>query len=92
MHKGMLLVCCGSSYHGMQVTPGVCLDQTIAAICEASQYPLSIVMVGVGDGPWDKCACFMLRARERTAPVFKVYTIGVGIETLGSCLPVSASC
>lgn len=58
----------GGQYHVLviiadgQVTRSVDLGQgeqssqekaTVDAICAASNYPLSIVLVGVGDGPWD---------------------------------------
>ncbi|GLI65260.1 hypothetical protein VaNZ11_008749 [Volvox africanus] len=52
----LLLVADGQVSRSSDLLPGQHSDQeqdTIAAIVEASHFPLSIIMVGVGDGPWD---------------------------------------
>lgn len=52
----LLLIADGQVTHGTDTRSGKLSPQerdTINAIVKASGYPLSIVMVGVGDGPWD---------------------------------------
>ncbi|KAH7434842.1 hypothetical protein KP509_06G037400 [Ceratopteris richardii] len=53
----LLIIADGQLTEGTGPCKGILTQQereTIDAIVAASNYPLSIIMVGVGDGPWDK--------------------------------------
>ena len=47
-----------------------CKRETINAIVEASHVPLSIVVVGVGDGPFDQMETFDDQLPERSFELF----------------------
>lgn len=52
----LLIIADGQVTRSVDTQPGNLSPQeqkTIEAIVQASEYPLSIVLVGVGDGPWD---------------------------------------
>ena len=59
--------------------------ETIEAIVDASNYPLAILCIGVGDGPWEQMQAFDDRVPRRRFDNFQVFspsdTISIG------CLP-----
>lgn len=57
IRKAIELVHTRKEYHILLIIADGCVDdmnETVKAIVEASRYPLSIVCIGVGKGPWDK--------------------------------------
>ncbi|RHN47181.1 putative copine [Medicago truncatula] len=67
---------------------------TVDAIVEARKFPLSIILVGVGDGPWDMVKEFQdnIKMQTRTFHNFKVDNVRSTDPSSIRCVAVSDTC